>query len=236
VLPVITAGRDRPGLIARRSLLRREDWLLAGYVALATPLFAMIEGLAGPFDSDRPLEGIVRLAAAGGSLACLATRNSDAPEREPPILTTAAAGPIVAVVALAGASAFAALGLSSPLAFVVAFAVAMIIALAQSHRPAWSVAVRRALAAPFSLAAAGIFWGFVASIATATDVAGRFMTVAGQFVLLIALVASGMWYGLFVYAPRQIVEPEGDVRAWLTRYAVFVAAVVAGLSWYAALA
>jgi hypothetical protein len=237
VVPVMTAGQGPAALPGREPLVRREDWLLAGYVALASPLFALIEGVAGPFDSGRPLEGIVRLAGVCGALACLATRSSDRPEPAEPIMVSAAAGPIIGVLALAGATAFAGLSLLPPLAFGIAFAAAIVIAVSQNHRPAVTVAVRRSLLAPFLVAASGILWSLVESVAGATDVAGLLGRAPAAFGLALGVLAvlCGVYYALLVYAPRQIVEREGDLRTWLTRYALLVAGVFFGLSWFAAL-
>jgi hypothetical protein len=237
VVPVITAGQGPAALPGREPLMRREDWLLAGYVALASPLFAIIEGVAGPFDSGRPLEGIVRLAGVCGALICLATRNSDRPEPTEPIMASAAAGPIIAVLALAGATAFAGLSLLPPLAFGIGFAAGIVIAVSRAHRPAVSVAVRRGLLAPFLVAAGGILWSLVESVAGANDVAGLLGRAPAAFGLALGLLAilCGVHYALLIYAPRQIVEREGGLRTWLIRYALFVAGVAFGLSWYAAL-
>jgi hypothetical protein len=36
---------------------------------------------------------------------------------------------------------------------------------------------------------------------------------------------------MLIYAPRQVAGREGGVVAWVIRYALFVAGVVAGLAW-----
>jgi hypothetical protein len=237
VVPVTTAGQEQPSLPGHEPLVRREDWLLAGYVALASPLFAIIEGVAGPFDSGRPLEGIVRLAGACGALACLATRSSDRPEPAEPIMASATAGPVIGVLALAGASAFTGLSLLPPLAFGLVFGAGILIAVSQGHRPALPVALRRGLLVPFLMAAGGILWSLVESVAGATDVAGQVGRAPAAFSLALGVLAllCGVYYALLVYAPRQIVEREGNLRAWLIRYALFVAGGAIGLSWFAAL-
>jgi hypothetical protein len=237
VVPVTTAGQEPAALPGREPLVRREDWLLAGYVALASPLFAIIEGVAGPFDSGRPLEGIVRLAGVCGALTCLATRSSDRPEPAEPIMASVAAGPIIAVLALAGASSFAGLSLLPPLAFGIAFAAGIVIAVSRAHRPAVPVAVRRGLLAAFLVAAGGILWSLAESVAGATDVAGQLGRAPAAFGLALGVLVllCGAYYAMLIYAPRQIVEREGDPWTWLIRYVLFVAGMAFGLSWYAAL-
>ena len=51
------------------------------------------------------------------------------------------------------------------------------------------------------------------------------------FVLGILVAFSGVYYLMLIYAPRQIAEPEGGLRTWLLRYAVFLVSVVVGVSW-----
>jgi hypothetical protein len=46
--------------------LRIEDWLLAGFVALLSPVLALLEGAGGPFDGGRPIDGLLRVVAAFG--------------------------------------------------------------------------------------------------------------------------------------------------------------------------
>jgi hypothetical protein len=215
---------------------RIEDWVLCGFVAIVSPLFVLIEGAAGPFDTGHPLEGIVRLAGVCGALACLATRSSDRPEPEEPLLTTATFGPIAGALALVGASAFAALSLPPEPAFGVTFVAALGFSVAQEHLPKVPVATRRRLMIPFLMAAGSIFWSLVNSLSGATNVAAQIGQSAGEFgaALGILVVASAIFYSMLVYAPRQIVEREGSPLRWLARYGLFVAGVASGMTWLAA--
>jgi hypothetical protein len=87
------------------------------------------------------------------------------------------------------------------------------------------------------VAAGGTLWSLVESVAGSTDVAGVLGRTPAAFGLALGVLAllCGLYYAMLVYAPRQIVEREGDLRAWLIRYALFAAGVAFGLSWFAAL-
>jgi hypothetical protein len=240
--PVMAAGEGATtttaggfGRAGARLGLQLEDWLLFAAVALASPLLAMIEGPAGPFDTGRPLEGAVRLVGVCGALACLATRSSDRPEPEEPILTSATFGPIAGALALVGASAFAALSLPPEPAFGLTFGAGILIAVARDHLPTVPVATRRMLAMPFLWAAAGIFWSLVHSVVGAVDVRAQLGGEPAVFGLAFGILAlaSAIYYAMLVYAPRQIVEREGSPRRWLIRYGLFVVSVAFGLSWLA---
>jgi hypothetical protein len=214
---------------------RAEDWLLAGFVALLTPALAAVEGVAGPFDADRPLQGLLRLIGACGAMACLASRNSDRPAEDHPILTEATAGPLIGGIALVGASGLAGLGLPPEPALGLVFIGALVLSPFEGHLPAIPAAVRRNLVAPFLLAAGGIFWSLVDSVAGETRVGDQ---VGGApeilaLTLVILVVASAIFYAMLIYAPRQIVEREGSPVQWMGRYAFFVACVAFGVSWLA---
>lgn len=217
--------------------LRLEDWLIAGFVALISPALALIEGAGGPFDTGRPLDGLLRLVGACGALACLATRSSGDPAGDGhAILTNATAGPVIGGIALVGASGLAGLGLPPEIAIAMVFFGAIGLAPFQDHLPAIPTATRRKLVAPFLLAAGGIFWSLIDSVGAATDVIGQ-IGGAPQLLALalgILVATSSVYYAMLVYAPRQLVEREGTLLTWLGRYALFVAGVALGLSWVAA--
>jgi hypothetical protein len=226
----------RPGPLAWLSF-RAEDWLLAGFVALLTPALAAVEGVAGPFDTGRPLQGLLRILGACGAIACLSTRNSDRPPDDHPILTEATAGPVIGSIALVGASGLAGLGLSPEPALGLVFIGAMVIAPLQGHLPAIPMATRRSLVAPFILGAGGIFWSLIDSISGATDIGGQLGSAPAVLAVIVAILVatSAVYYAMLIYAPRQLVEREGTPRIWLGRYALFVVCVAAGVTWLAAI-
>jgi hypothetical protein len=172
--------------------VRLEDWLLAGWVALAAPLIVKAGGPAAPFDSGHPVAGLLQLAGFCGALACLATRNREpapaaprdiapgiggeagsgggasGPETgstaRPGVLTTGAIGPLIGGLLLVGGTGFAELGLDPLTLFYPTMGIVVVLTLLQSRLPAVSTAVRRALVTPYLLAAGGLFWTVVHTI------------------------------------------------------------------------
>ncbi|HEY5628756.1 MAG TPA: hypothetical protein VIR16_04525, partial [Candidatus Limnocylindrales bacterium] len=56
-------------------LWRGEDWLLAGWVAIAAPLLTAAQGTTGELlPANRPLDGVLGLAAIAGAVICLGVR------------------------------------------------------------------------------------------------------------------------------------------------------------------
>ena len=228
-----------PGIRARGrlSVLVVEDWLLAGWVALATPALFRLQGGAGPFDSGAPLEGTLRLAAVLAALICLAARRpkTDTGDAGASILERGAVGPLCGGLLLVGISGFTALDVPSGLA--VALVITALVAMIAVHlaAPPLSLMVRRALVTPFVMVAGGLFWSLIAAVigepggTTAAAVAANPQAAAAAVAFLLAF--SAVYYAMLVYAPRQVAERDGGVVTWLSRYALFVAGVVAGLAW-----
>lgn len=215
-----------------------EDWLVAAFVALVCPLLVLIEGTAGPFDADHPLQGVLRVVGAVAAIACLATRSSDRPDEvDHPVLSQATAGPVIGAVALVGASGLANLGLPPELAFPPALLVLIVISPLYSHLPAVPTATRRRLAAPFLLASSGIFWSLVDPVRRGTGVSEPASMAPEVLALALAIfvLASAIYYAMLIYGPRQIVEREGTPLAWLGRYGLFVASIVLGIGWLSVL-
>jgi hypothetical protein len=243
--------------VLSRLAVRAEDLLLAGWIVLVAPLLAQAGGTAGPFDSGHPVQGSLMLVGFVGALACLATRSAapavttlpgslvaatragtaDAGATRPGVLDSAAVGPLVGGLMLVGGTAFAELGLDPAAIFVPTFAAVAVLAVAQSHLPAVSTPVRRALVTPYLLSAGGIFWGVVHAVTGGLDISGQFgsslagmssglAAVAGVFIL-----GAAVYYAMLIYAPRQIAEREGGPIQWLARFALFVASIVLGFGW-----
>ncbi len=222
---------------ARRTVLLAEDWLLAGWVALVTPLLFRVQGGAGPFDGGAPLLGVIRLASVLGALICLAARRD--PRETPPgtrtIVERGAVGPLCGGLLLVAVSGFSALGVTSGpgAACLVAAAVAMLGV--RLFVAPLSIALRRALVTPFVLVAGGLFWTFIAAVsgepgsATPAAVVSNPQTGLAAAAFLVAF--SAVYYAMLVYAPRQVAEREGGAVTWVLRYALFVAGVVFGLAW-----
>lgn len=219
------------------ALLVTEDWLLAAWVSVATPLLFRAQGGGGPFDAGAPLLGLLRIVAVAGALICLAARrspaNSAASGRS--IITGGAAGPLVGAILLVSISGFTALDLASGVGtgLVIAAVAAMLIV--HFAVPPLATPVRRALVTPFILVSGALFWTFIAAItgepgsATPASAVSNPTTALAAAGFLIAF--SGVFYVMLIFAPRQVADREGGIVTWLFRYVLFAAGVVAGLAW-----
>ena len=232
-----SSSRLRRWAKAAVAVIRPEDVVLAGWVALASPVLAQAQGGGDPFASGRPIDGLLRLAGVAGALICLGTRTEGVPAgADQSILTGAAIGPAVGGLMLVGASGLAALGLDPEAALFPLFGVVLVLALLRDHLPAIPTATRRALITPFVLAAGGIFWTFVRAVtggATGVGDVGAFVAQAPTIapVLGVLIVAAAVYYAMLVYAPRQIAEREGGPPAWIARFGLFLASLVVGFGW-----
>jgi hypothetical protein len=232
-LPV---AQPKPG---RRyaTLLVAEDWLLAAWVSVATPILFRAQGGVGPFDSGAPLLGTLRLLAVAGALICLAARRTpaDAAASGPSVIKGGAIGPLVGAILLVTISGFTALDLGSGVgqAVVIAAVVAMLVV--HFAVPPLATPIRRALVTPFVLVSGSLFWTFIAAITGEPGSATPAAAVANPSTALAAagfLIAfSGVFYAMLIFAPRQVAEREGGLITWLFRYVLFAAGVVAGLAW-----
>ncbi len=219
------------------AILRAEDWLIVGWVAVATPLLNVIDGggSGGPFDPGHPVEGAVRLLAVLGALACLVTRSSDVdPGREPGVLERGAVGPLTGGLLLVGASGASGLGLSEALGWVVAIVAVVLVIIVRLRWPVLPTMIRRALVTPFVLAAGGIFWNVINSVVGNGDWRGSATGADLQTIALVAgvlLAFAGVYYAMLVYAPRQVADAEGGPKTWLVRFGLFAVSLIFGLAW-----
>lgn len=219
------------------ALLVAEDWLLAAWVAVATPLLFRAQGGGGPFDGGAPLLGVLRLGAVLGALICLAARRppDDARRSGSSVVARGAIGPLTGALLLVAISGCTALGVTSGpgLALVVAAVVVMIVV--HVVVPPLGLGIRRALVTPIILVAGGLFWTFIAAVAgepgsgSPAAAIGNPQTAVAAGGFLLAF--SAVYYTMLVYAPRQIAEREGGFVTWVLRYLLFVAGVAAGLVW-----
>jgi hypothetical protein len=224
-----------PARTERRVVLVAEDWLLAAWVAVATPLLFRAEGGSGPFDSGAPLLGVIRLAAVLGALICVSCRRHPNAPRERSLIGVGAIGPLTGGLLLVAISGFTALGVTSGagIALVAVAAVAMIAV--HVLLPPLSIVARRVLVTPFVMVAGGLFWTFIAAVTGEPGSATPAAAIANPQTAVAAagflLAFSAVYYAMLVYAPRQVAEREGSLVTWVLRYALFVAGVVFGLAW-----
>jgi hypothetical protein len=230
----LNGPHSAPSQPTRRAVLVAEDWLIAAWVALATPVLFRVQGGSGPFDSGAPLLGVIRLAAVLGALSCLAARR-DPGSRERSLIQRGAIGPLTGGLLPVAISGFTALSITSGVgvALVIAAGAAMIAV--HLLVPPLNIAARRVLVTPFVMVAGGLFWTFIAAVSGEPGSATPAAAIANPQTAVAAsaflLAFSAVYYAMLVYAPRQVAEREGGLLTWLLRYALFVAGVLFGLAW-----
>jgi hypothetical protein len=217
---------------------RAEDLLMAGWVALASPLLFRAGGDRGPFDPGQPVPGVLRLAAVLGVLVCLAARRRpDASGAAPAsMVQRGVVGPFAGGLLLVTIAGFTALGAPSQLVLGVLLITAIAMVVVRFALPPLTTPVRRALVSPFVVIAGGLYWSFIESVIQPSDVASvrRAAIVdphAAVPVLLFLAAFSIVYYAMLIYAPRQVAEREGGWIVWLLRYAAFVASIGLGIGW-----
>jgi hypothetical protein len=219
------------------ALLVTEDWLLAAWVSIATPLLFRAQGGGGPFDPGAPLLGTLRILAVAGALVCLAARQTpaDIAAHRPSLIKSGAIGPLVGAILLVTITGFTALDLASRVGEVIVIAALVAMIVVHFALPPLATPIRRALVTPFVLVSGALFWTFIAAItgepgsATPAAAIANPSTAFAAAAFLIAF--SGVFYVMLVFAPRQVAEREGGVVTWLSRYLLFAAGVIAGLAW-----
>jgi hypothetical protein len=218
-------------------LLVAEDWLLAAWVAVASPILFRQQGGGGPFDSGAPLLGLLRLLAVAGALVCLTARRpaQESTDRRSSLVLGGAIGPLVGALLLVTISGFTGLDLGSGVGVVLVIVALVAMIVVHVAVPPLSIPIRRALITPFVLVSGGLFWTFIAAISgepgSATPAAVLSNPGEGLGLGAFLLAFSAVFYTMLIYAPRQVAEREGGLVTWALRYALFVAGVVAGLAW-----
>ncbi|HUZ68236.1 MAG TPA: hypothetical protein VMU65_00865 [Candidatus Saccharimonadales bacterium] len=221
----------------RAALLVTEDWLLAAWVSVATPLLFRAQGGRGPFDSGAPLLGTLRIVAVAGALVCLAARRApgDAAAAGRSIIKGGAVGPLVGAILLVTISGFTAVDLAPGVGTFIVIAALVAMVTVHFAVPPLAAPIRRALVTPFVLVSGALFWTFIAAITGEPGSATPEAAIANPATALAAggfLIAfSGVFYVMLIFAPRQVADREGGIVSWLVRYALFAAGVIAGLAW-----
>jgi hypothetical protein len=222
--------------------LRVEDLAIAGWVAIASPLLFRAGGDKGVFDPGQPLEGLLRLGAVLGVVACLAARRKTEPGSPPTpsLLNRASVGPFVGGLLLMTISGFTALSAPTAAVYAALLAAAVVTIAVRFVVPPISVLVRRVLVSPFLMVAGGLYWTLIESVVAtpATAALRRAALIDWRSVelpLLFLLAFSTVYYAMLIYAPRQIAEREGSPIEWMLRYALFVVSIALGIGWLSAL-
>jgi hypothetical protein len=234
VLPTGPPPSPRRGVTA---FLVAEDWLLAAWVAVASPILFRQQGGEGPFDAGAPLLGALRLLAVAGTLICLAARRppQGVTDHRSSVVLGGAIGPLVGALLLVTISGFTGLDLGSGVGVVLIIVAVVAMIAVHVAVPPLPTPVRRALVTPFVLVSGGLFWTFIAAISGEPGSATPAVGVSNPRTALAAigfLIAfSAVFYTMLIYAPRQVADRDGGLVTWVLRYALFVAGVVFGLAW-----
>jgi hypothetical protein len=211
-------GHDRRTGIDISASLRVEDLLITGWVAIASPLLFRLSSDKGPFDPGQPVEGLLRLGAVVGVLACLAARRKT--DGTTSLSNWAAVGPFVGGLLLVTISGFTALRATNAAIYVGLLAAAILMVAVRFVVPPLDTRARRVLVAPFVLVAGGLYWSFIEAVSG---------TRGAPLFFLIAF--SAIYYAMLIYAPRQVAEREGGGLVWLLRYVVFAVSIALGMGW-----
>ena len=218
--------------------LRLEDLVLAGWVAIISPLFYRLGGDKGPFDPGQPLPGLLRLGAVLGVVVCVAARQTSVPDGSPRqgMIQRGALGPFVGGLLLVTISGFTALDTPSSLVLAALVITGVAAVLVRFVAPPLTTTVRRVLVSPFVAVSGGLYWTLIESVVRPSDVGAlrqaAFANLHATTPILLFLAAfSAIYYAMLIYAPRQIAEREGGRIEWLLRYGAFVISIAFGIGW-----
>jgi len=211
--------------------LRVEDVLLLGWLLVGAPIGRLIGGLA---TGDGP-SGLIWVGSVVLAVVVVATRSPG----DPAISFDGASSPrsyaplpFLLSLSIVADQGMERLGLESDWVIGVAFLVTMASYVLAPHLPSLPRAIRRLMIVPFLLIAGTVFGGLVSDLSGLFDyrpLLGDPTTTPSAFLGLLGLdvLFSGFFYLAFVFAPRMVAEAEGSWRAWLVRYAAFLAATIA---------
>lgn len=218
--------------------IRIEDILTIGAVLLAGPL---IFGSGGDHFSAATnvgaLVGVLYLGATAGAIIVLATRN---PGDQPPLSPTDgnlnprayAPFPFIAALGMVGSAGADGVGLgSADILFAPIFVTAVAGFMFYEKLPVLPAKTRRALVTPCILICAAIFNGIMADMfaeVRPADIAGIVDAAGLGVAAMLFFFVPGVFYVMFVFAPRQLAESEGTWTQWITRYALYLAAAIPG--------
>ena len=226
-------------------MLPLEDLVLAGWNLVSVPIGAALGG-GWTSSGSAPLLGLLELAATGGAIVALATRDTEtAAIEDRSFRAWALAGPLMGAVVLVGGNASDRLGMNVGGFLGIAAFIAVVAAFALGSRlPVIEPTVRRLLVAPFVFVTAAFFTDFVASLLDGLDLgelaralfdgraaASELAGVAG-LVAFFVIAGSAMFYAMLVIAPRELVSGERRPHVWLLRFVVFIASAVVGAGGY----
>jgi hypothetical protein len=232
-------------LVASRSAIEGEDFLLAGWNLVAIPVGTAVAG-SWSSGAGTPLLGLIEVAAVLLAIVALATRPSGSGAPPNGFRTWILSGPLIGALALVGQEGAQRLGLpGTDVVLAIALLVGIGAIVLVDHLPVIEAGRRRLLVVPLILIAAGIFQEIGTDIVGAFDVGGfvaGWGSVAGSpaqaltiglIVLSAAVLGSGTFFAMLVIAPRELADPEPRPSVWLARFVLFLVSAATGIGIWA---
>jgi len=219
------------------ALPRVEDWLLSIWIAVVGPSLLQVQSSSiGLFDSGRPVDGVLDLIAVFGAVICLMCRDSKLGDTKSPT-ETALMGPFLGGLLLISISGVTALSLESWVDMIFIGILIISSILIRVILPPVSTVTRRALITPYTFVTGSLFWRILEEVTLGGQVGIQLRSLlfsdfqAVEFFVGFLLAFSAVFYTMLIFAPRRVVEPEGDVIAWIIRYILFAISIVLGIAW-----
>ena len=229
---------------ASGGLLRLEDAALLGWMVVGVPIGRALGLVSGdPLSGgSAPVTGILLLTAVFLAISVVATRSPGDPVLGFDSISTPrsyAPMPFLLSLMMVSDMGLEALGLESGALIGVIFVVTMGSYVLYPHLPSLPRTLRRLMILPFIFVAGTVFSGIVGDLSALFDyrallgdpnvTPSAFLGLFGFEVLL-----SGIFYLAFILAPRMVAEAEGTWRAWLVRYALWIAATIVSVTFLGA--
>lgn len=227
----------KPGGLARLLRIGAALWVddvaILAWLAVVQPLTLGSHAHAiSDFGDQSALWGWAYLVAAGGAIICLGSRSVD----EPTLAWTSGSTPhsvaplpfVIAVALLASFGLQDVGAVPAEVVFLPALCLALAAFLFYPQLPTLRAPARRVAVLPIQLVSSAVFNGLMFEVFSEID--KRTLVQAGVGLPVFLLLASGMFYAFFIFAPSQIADTRGSWPEWAVRYGLFVVASVVGVS------
>jgi hypothetical protein len=229
------------GFSVRGIGVRLEDLALATII-LGTPHLGPLQQLVSVLgDSHSSAGGLVALLAVLGAIAAVVTRIPGEARVEPRRPGADAQrlwmiGPFIGAVGFISVNSLGRLGLPGVDLLVAAALIAVVASVFLTHRlPVVPRTLRRLLVAPFVLLSGAFFQSLLVDVVD--GLGGESGPIAGLradpvllvYILLLVVIAAGIFYMMLVFVPRELADPGGSTGAWAVRFVLFVASLLAAI-------
>lgn len=229
--------------------LQWEDLFLFVWLGLAEPflykLFGNLLGDVQPWDvtsAHSAVLGVIFLLASLGGLIVIATRapGQNNPEKDPTNSVSSFAH--LPMIVTLGYSLLYGLGsFNSSLLDAMPctlFAFFIVVGLLFNHLPVLPIIYRRVLITPLIVLGTWNFSALIRTVFKGFDLPTLLNTPAlrdpnSTFTFEVGLLFASLvfFYLVFILAPRQIAYPGGSWRSWVTRFAIYLLAILLNLTW-----